>query len=492
MGASQSGRAPAAGEVTSTTRRVAPRGRDAWILIAGSFGSYGLSFIRNLILARVLTKADFGTAALLGNTLLMFEIASRMSFGQQIVQSPSGGSREFRDSAHLCQLVIGVAGVVLMLFVAFATRNLSSQSALSWAVVALALVPAVRAFENLDVFREQRRFNQWPAMVCELAPQLIVTLLAWPLAVWLRDFRAVLLILVAKPLLSVLTSHVLAFERYGLSWRPEHMRAMAAFGGPLVLNGALVFISQQADQFVVATALPSDELAAYALTFAAVSVPWALFAQPSSSFMLPLLSAVQDQPGEFREQYAKCLALASVAAATLTLPLIVFGEQLITLAYGTKYAGTGPLMALMATTAAIRFLRITPAIAAMARADTRNHLISSVVRAMSLPVAVLLAANGSSTLEIATAGLIAEIAATAVSLGRLTRHGVSPRDSRKSILFVVATLALGGAMSLLGASQWRPAFAALGMVALPMLVIVISRSLFPPLARVLVLPVRHA
>jgi O-antigen/teichoic acid export membrane protein len=70
--------------------------RGGAILTLGQLISYGLSFVRNVILARALTKADFGLAAVFAMTVSLLEVAGRMSFGQQIVQSTEGDSEAFR------------------------------------------------------------------------------------------------------------------------------------------------------------------------------------------------------------------------------------------------------------------------------------------------------------------------------------------------------------------------------------------------------------
>ena len=432
-----------------------PPSRGAGILTLGTVALYGLSFLRNLILARLLTKADFGLAALFSNTLAMLELASRMSFGQQIVQSPQGASREFRDSAHGFQLVTALIGAALILGFGLVAAPFVARSDVGWALASLALVPIARGFENLDLFGEQRRFNQTPGVLCELVPQLVTTLAVWPLALWLGDFRVVLCILIGKPLLGMLLTHVVAFEPFGVSWNRDHFRSIAKFGWPLVLNGLLMFVSLQADQFLVAGFLSTEDSASYALAFSLASVPWALLSQPTVSLMLPLLSRLQDQPDRFREYYRSCVAFASIGAVALTFPLIVFGEQFVTLLFGRKYVGAGPLVAVLGAATVCRFLRFTPAIASMAHADTRNQLDSNLVRATSLPLAALAVAAGWGAVGVAIASLLSEIAAGIFSTVRLARRQAVPvRDNAEGVLFVGAFLALGAVLVWAGAPAW--------------------------------------
>ena len=454
--------------------------RGAWALTLGGVASFALSFLRNLILARLLSKADFGVAALFASALAMLESASRVPFGQQVVQAPAGDSRRFRDTAHTFQVGMAVFGALLLAVLAAVGAGFFAKLDATWAIWALALVPIARGLENLDMFREQRRFNQTPGVLCEFVPQLVVTLAAWPLVLWLRDYRAVLCILVAKPVLGTIMTHLVAYEPYGLAWHRGYLRSMVKFGWPLQLNGLLMFASQQADQFLVAGFLSKEALASYALAFALVNVPWAIFVQPAASLMLSVLSRVQDDSDRFRAHYRFGVEVAAAGALLLTVPLILFGEQLVTLLYGGKYAGSGKLVAVLGMTTAVRFLRFAPAVASIARADTGNQLYSNLVRAASLPLAAVAASLGGGAVSIAGAALIAELAAGSFSMHRLERRqGVPLADSRLASGCVLAFLAIAAALVWLGSARWSMGVAGLVLLAVFSSIAVVARLLFP-------------
>src|SRR4051812_20270347 len=103
-------------------------------------------------------------------------------------------------------------------------------------------------------------------------------------------------------------------------------------------------------------------------------------------------------------------------------------------------------MALLGATAAIRFLRMVPAIASMASADTLNQLYSNVCRCISLPVAAAAAYAGAGTHAIASCALGAEVLAAIYSTIRLNhRQKLRLRDSAPAaafvVVFIVAALA---------------------------------------------------
>ena len=458
--------------------------RCTMLLTLGQVTSYGLSFIRNVILARMLTKVDFGLAAMFGMTLSLLEVSGRMSFGQQIIQSKDGNAESFQATSHTFQFMLSVIGAFLVAALSHPLAYAFKVPHFAWAFSLLAFVPLARGFENLDYFRQQRELNYLPVVLCELVPQTVVTLAAWPLAVWLGDFRVIIWVMLGKAGLGILMTQWLARRPYRWAWRRDYMKVMWIFGWPLLLNGLLMFASQQADQVIVGAFLSLNELAPYALVLSLVSIPWFVFGQVGSSILLPILSRIQDEPERFRCKYRAGVEYAGVGAVILMLPLIVAGEQLVTILFGPKYVGTGPLMALLGAAAAVRFLRFVPSVAAMARADTMNQLYSNIWRSLGLPLAFAVAALGGGVNMIAACALLAELVASGFSVLQLRRcQGVPLRDTAGAAIYVLGFVAVGLVTVCLGASHWSICLAAVAALTMLVFSIVFAWISFPNLAR---------
>ena len=418
---------------------------------------YALSFTRNLILVRMLTKADFGLAAVFGLTIGLLEVAGRMAFGQQVVQNRAGDSESFLATSHAFQLGAGISGALLMALSSVPLARLFEVPH-AWPYFALlGCVPFFKAFEHLDVFRQQRELKFMPSAIAEVIPQLVVTAAALPLTLWLRDYRVIVWLMAANAAFSTVMTHLVAERRYQCQWYPEHGKPMLLFSWPLLLNGLLMFACQEADQILVAKSFSLSALAGYALALTLVSIPWFIFAQTGSSLMLPILSRSRDEWDRYRAAYRECVTYAAMASVFLLLPLIVAGEHIATLLYGVKYAGVGMVVAILGAASAVRFVRFTPAIAAMARADTVNQLYANLVRAVSVPLAIGVVAtmNGDLVL-IAACALVAEAAAALFSIYRLRqRQGIPLRDNLAAGVFIAAFLSAGLAVVFVGAGSWN-------------------------------------
>jgi hypothetical protein len=88
--------------------------RGSVLLTGGEAITQACSLIRNMILARILTKADYGTAALLGMTVSIFEIGGRLSIEQLLVQSKHRREPRVMAVAHFVQSMLGLVSAALV------------------------------------------------------------------------------------------------------------------------------------------------------------------------------------------------------------------------------------------------------------------------------------------------------------------------------------------------------------------------------------------
>ena len=429
--------------------------RSTLLLTVGQVASYGLAFVRNIILARTLAKADFGLAAAFSMTVSLLEVAGRMSLGQQIVQSRDGDSEAFQASSHAFQFLLAVTGAVFIVLLGGPLAHAFKAPNAAWAFMLLAIVPLSRGLEHLSYYRVQRELRYLPAVLCEVVPQAFATFLAWPLAAYLKSFSVLTWLMTAKALTTLVMTHITASEPYRWSWRSDYVRGMWGFGWPLLLTGLLVFASQQADQIVVGSFFSLEVLATYALALSIASIPWFLFGQVASSIMLPVLSRAQHSEEEFQKRYASCVEYAAVCSVGLSLPLILGGEQIVTVLYGSKYTGTGTLLALLGAASCVRFLRFVPAVASMGRADTMNQLYSNLWRGVSLPLCLTAVLLGGPVVLVATSAVAAELAAGLVSVLRLKKcQGVPLSTTARAAAYVLCSVGPGTALVHSGAYRW--------------------------------------
>ena len=81
-----------------SVRKTALRG--SAVLATSEGVSYGMSFIRNMILARMLTRADFGIAATFAMMITLLEFSSKLGVARFVVRDKEGGQADFLAAAQ--------------------------------------------------------------------------------------------------------------------------------------------------------------------------------------------------------------------------------------------------------------------------------------------------------------------------------------------------------------------------------------------------------
>ena len=431
--------------------------RGSVVLTLGELVVHGGGFIRNVILARLLTKADFGIAATLAMVINLLEFSGKLGIARFVIRDPEGDEPEFLATAHLVQALAAGLSAALIAAAAWPMARLFGIGEHFTGLLALAVVPLLQGVGHLDTRRYERELRFGPSTMVDAIPQLGITLLAWPVGVWFGDYRAVLLLLVVKAVLSCVGSHWLAEQPYRWRCRRDYVTRMVRFGWPLIVNGLLMFVVLRGDQFLVATFYSMEDLGPYAAAAALTLAPTFFFTRVFASVMLPVMAKVQNDAAAFVRRYRLVVGLIGAFAASYAAGVMLCAEALMSGVFGSKYAGAGIILAWLTAANALRILRLAPAIAAIARGDSVNQMVSNLSGLVALLPALAVALAGQPVWMVACSGLVGETVACIVSFHRLERqHQVPLVRNVQPVALVAAVLLLAGWGGHWGVQQLTP------------------------------------
>src|SRR5512140_2861479 len=84
-------------------------------LSAGQAVNQGLSFLKNVIIARLLSPSDYGVAATFAITLSIVEVTSNIAADKLIIQSQEGETEEFQATIQFMQFIRGCINAAILL-----------------------------------------------------------------------------------------------------------------------------------------------------------------------------------------------------------------------------------------------------------------------------------------------------------------------------------------------------------------------------------------
>ena len=391
------------------------------VLTLGNGISALSSFLRNIIIARLISVEDFGMASLFALAMSAAEMASYLAVDKIIIQDKNGDNERFQSSGHAFLVIRGLfSGLVLFLVAKYVAQFFNIPQA-TWAFQVLAIIPIIKGFLHLDVARFQRDMNFFPVVMAETLPQVVILLISIPLALWLHNYEVVVWLILIQTIAHVLLSHVFAKRKYKIGWNNNDIARMYKFGWPLLVNGVVMFAILQGDKAIVGKAYSMEILGWYSAAFVLTLAPAMIITKVIYSLMLPWLSRSTMDMNVFNDRSILAINYCLMTGLILSIVFSIFGSELITILFGVEYNDGKKVVALLAFMQFIRIAKSGSMIVAMSIGDTKNPMISNLSRAFSFLVAVLFAWQGSDIITIVIIGLLGELSAFFVSTGLLLR-----------------------------------------------------------------------
>lgn len=422
-------------------------------LTLGQVVSQGLVLIRSIVIARMIGPHHFGIGASMILTASLIEMCGNLNAEKMLVQARDGDDCLLQRSVHLLQFVRGVAGAVVLLVVASPLSSLFGAPEAAWAFMCLAAIPLFGGLRHSDPIRLNRELRFGPELATELSHQLVGLTVAVSVAWWWRrDYSAVLWGLMAQWIAFAIVSNLVAERPYRWSYEARHVWRLLRFGGPLVLNGLLMFIIFQGDRVIIGSAWGAGALGIYSVAVGLTLMPALLAGRVGTSLLLPVMASSQHSPAQFLRRYTLCMQALALVAAILSVGFVIAGGRIVLTLYGERYAEAAKIIGWLGVAQAIYILRVGTTVGALAKGDTLNSIIGSAARVSALAGVGIVVALRHGLVWIAICAVLGELLALAASVLRLRRRHTIPVAATiaPAGLFIAAAVASGAASMWLG------------------------------------------
>lgn len=414
-----------------------------------------VSFARNVILARLLVPEDFGVVVTLVTTLTFFQMASDLAFDKFIIRNTEHDPLELRDVVHFLNISRGLLIGLIVALSGGLVAHIYGADKYWWMYSALGVLPVIKGFEHLDYKVAQRDINFWPEIKSMISSQAIGLLVSVLWALWSRNVFSLVVGSIAQYTVFVLMTHFLAKSPYRLSFSRPITRKIFAFGVPLILSGLVAFVGSQGDRVVIASQMGLRELAAYGSVALIIGSANLLLMAAVGSVALPVLSRNSRDAGEFAKVVDSYCIATYVIFSIFFVPMTICVVSVSRLLFGGAYVVRPEIAAMLSASVSISFFRAYLNTVLLSKGGTGPILAVNVVRALGVISGGVLVSMGCNLVEFLACMILAETAATVLSVTSLYKAGtyVGGRNVRVLALASVvlaATYALGAAFGAIG------------------------------------------
>ncbi len=460
----------------------APARRGGLLYLSATVLAQAFALLRYVALARLLGPQQLGLAAALTVTAGFFDLISDTGSDRFLIQDRDGDLPAVQRLVQLVLLGRGLTVSAGLAVFAIPIAAFYGTPALAAGLATIALSPLIAGFLNLDIRRAQRHHDFRGEAICMIAAE-IAGLSGAVLAAWLSPtFMAVAYGLIARSVVLVVCSQLLAKRPYRLGWDALHAPRLARFAAPLMLNGLMLFVVSQGDRVIVGHQLGLTALGYYSAIILLIYYPAAVVANYLHALFIPIIAGRRDSPvardrvSDLMGGQSLLLALAMGAGFALVAP------PLVPILFGARFAQGALLISLIGVLQTTRFVLTWPTTTALALGRSDTVLFSNMAHILIFPGAFAGLWLVGGITGIVAGFLAGELVAAAVALlllNRATHRNVWATFDRLAALVAGDTVIVGWTAVLGGSAGtvWRyPLGAALLVATLGLLAWLIRRE----------------
>lgn len=298
--------------------------------------SLGISFLVGIVLARLLTPAEFGLIGIISIFIAIFNSIVDSGFSSALIRK-NNATRTDYNTAFFCNLIVSVSLFIGLLFLAPFIGNFFNEPQLVPLTRAMSVIVLINAFalvqrtllvKRID-FKTQTKisiiasissgvvgigmalkgFGVWSLVAQQISRQLLNTILLWVFNKWLPK----------------------------LEFSINSFKELFGFGWKLLASGLLDTIWKEIYQVVIGKVYSPSTLGQYTRAKQFVDIFSSNLTGVIQRVSYPVLSSIQDDNEKLKQAYKKVIKTTMFVSFILTLGLASIAKPMVLVLIGEKW-----------------------------------------------------------------------------------------------------------------------------------------------------------
>jgi O-antigen/teichoic acid export membrane protein len=343
-----------------------------------------LQIVFTIILARLLTRGDFGLVAMALIVNRFVKALTSIGFGAAIIQSQEITKGQISAIFYI-QLFINISLTILVYFGAGIAAGFFEEPTLVPIIKAMAFVIALQTFQFPNILLRKRMdfkgfsLGEIVSMVSSNGIAILMALNGF--GVWSLVWRLIIQRIVFG-----------ALSFYYGKWLPSKpqfsgIKPFFKFGLNMLGAQIVYFFAENMIGLLTGKFLGKEIMGLFNIAYNLAIVPATKIQSVLTSVLTPGFSKLQYQTEKFRTNYTKALNLTSILFLPFMIMLIAISKNLIHAFYGDKWLEAGNYLMILACVGLLRGLSHILRSAIIAKGKSRVIFISTIVEVVcSLPL----------------------------------------------------------------------------------------------------------
>ena len=368
--------------------------------VLGGVMSFGISIVNTIILARLLTPADFGIIGMVAVFINFLSMFKNAGLSTATVQKKKISNEQISTLFWINVLISIGLGMIIFLSSPLVAMFYKKPE-LTGVTAVLSVVFIMRGITIQHNALLQRHLKFTALAIKEIIALLCSMIVAIVMAYFGFRYWA----LVGGSIARTIVLIILAF--FFCPWIPGKMqkgtgvREMLKFGGHLTGSNLVGFFSRNLDKILIGKFIGAEPLGLYSKSFQFLMRPMSQIRGPLTNISLPVLSSLINEPLRYQSYFRQLLDIS----ISLTLPISVYafleGEFLIRILLGNQWMGAVPVFKILSVAAVFIAMSGFPGTVMLSFGFSKRYmyltLISAIITSVSFIIGVYFGINGVAT-----------------------------------------------------------------------------------------------
>lgn len=379
----------------------------SWLILS-RFAGRAIDMVTMLVLARILTPADFGTTALAMSLVAIVDTVLEVPVSQALTRLRTI-DKSHLDTGFTLGLARSVIVALAILLVALPFSFFGAHEQFLPLVLVLSIAPVARGLFSPGMVAYTRELSFRPMFVAEFIGKVVAFAAAMATVFAGGSFWAIAVNFVVAPTVASAVSYVLSPYKPSLSLaRFSHF---SSFVGWFTATQVISALNWQLDRALIGVTADKATLGHYAVASDLSAAPTQSLIGPALQPVMAAFSKMNADPPRLRRAFLKAARIAMLLAVPAALGIALTADLLVAILLGPKWTGTAPLLQWLAL--AVLPIPYFQTLCALSMAVDRPSLLArlSVIdlgfRIVLVSLGVFLAsATGASIARLALSGIM--------------------------------------------------------------------------------------
>lgn len=310
------------------------------------FGTMGISFISNMVLARLLTPEDFGCLGMLMIFITLSNTFIDAGFGSALIQKSNPSDKDYSTIFYfnvvLSIILYGLLYVLSPLIATFYNIEILTEL---MRVIGVILIINAFSMIQYTVLRKRLLFKQLALINIFVAAVSTITAIVLALlgyGVWSLVIRTIL----QQGLMTILLWII-------IKWRPkalfsvQSIRSLGKFGGMILMANLVESVYHEIYSIIIGKSFSVRDLGFYTQAKRLEEVPTKSLSMAINQVTYPIYSTIQDDIERLKNMVRQSIEYVSYFVIPIYALLIVIAKPLILLLFTSKWSESIPLFQIL-------------------------------------------------------------------------------------------------------------------------------------------------